>query len=410
MALYASWLQRNLNSFSLGVPQGLEMYSRPPCQPVPAGRSASTQSGLPLAVLPVLGTLPPAVVSHPLPVHGTLPPAIVSHPANSRVTKDCAQIGSSPVWLTGTGLSDEDEQTLVNYVGSSIRDSTKKTYSGYWRRFKDFCNGRNVSILPANPAVVARFLIYIAELNASVSGAKLASSSISYFHKLFMGENVSPTDSVIVKNVMKAITEKFSKPVKKAKPFSSELLKDLLDYHFNNDVRSKDDCSVVIMISVMFCLMARHEEVSKLTKDCVIILESGDVEVNFPSAKNYIFSDAKKSFIAFCPNAKYNIAKLFSDYISSLPSGSILFPYSYNSALIKVRKLLRDAGISSDDSFTLHSFRVGSVSEAMNGGLISDSDVQRHARWNSVEMMYRYRCQTLQNQLKASRMLLISRI
>ena len=36
-----------------------------------------------------------------------------------------------------------------------------------------------------------------------------------------------------------------------------------------------------------FCnvLMARHEEISKLTKDCVKILESGDVEVEFPSAK-----------------------------------------------------------------------------------------------------------------------------
>ena len=63
-----------------------------------------------------------------------------------------------------------------------------------------------------------------------------------------------------------------------------------------------------------------------------------------------------------------------------------------------------------DNSFSLHSFRVGAVSEAVNGGLISDSDVQRHARWNSLDMLYRYRCQSLESQLRASRMLLISRI
>ena len=40
----------------------------------------------------------------------------------------------------------------------------------------------------------------------------------------------------------------------------------------------------------------------------------------------------------------------------------------------------------------------GGSLKAVNEGLISDSDVQRHARWNSIEMLYRYRCQTLENQ------------
>ena len=56
--------------------------------------------------------------------------------------------------------------------------------------------------------------------------------------------------------------------------------------------------------------MARHEKISKLTKDCILILDTGDVEVEFHSAKKYNISDARKSFIAFYPNAKYNIAHL----------------------------------------------------------------------------------------------------
>ena len=50
------------------------------------------------------------------------------------------------------------------------------------------------------------------------------------------------------------------------------MLKTLLDYFFACDTSSKDGECIVIMISVMFFLMARHEEISKLTKDCVKIL------------------------------------------------------------------------------------------------------------------------------------------
>ena len=89
---------------------------------------------------------------------------------------------------------------------------------------------------------------------------------------------------------------------------------------------------------------------------------------------------------------------------------AVLFKFSYSAALKNMRDVLNKAKIVDSNSFSLHSFRVGSVSEAVNGGLISDSDVQRHARWSSIEMLYRYRCQTLESQLKASRMLLISRL
>ena len=42
----------------------------------------------------------------------------------------------SPVWMQGSGLSDEDERVLLEYLGSAIRDSTRKTYTGYWVRYK----------------------------------------------------------------------------------------------------------------------------------------------------------------------------------------------------------------------------------------------------------------------------------
>ena len=367
----------------------------------------------PVLASPVVG----AQQTVPLPFHQHVrdtnqglprPVLLPSTPYSNPPSCSSSLTGNSPVWMEGSGLSEQDEQIILDHLGSSIRESTRKTYTSYWVRFKTFCAQKHVSAMPASPAVIARFLIYIAELNASVAGSKISVSAIAFYHKMFLGESVAPTESVVVKNVMKALSEKFAKPVKKAKVFTSLNLKDLLDFHFNQN--SKEDETIVIMIAVMFCLMARHEEISKLTSDCVKVLDSEDVEVSFPSAKNYNFADSKKSFLASCPNAKYNIAKIFADYASSCLPGTILFPYSYNSALCKMRQVLSKANIVDAQQFSLHSFRVGAVSEAANGGLVSDSDIQRHARWNSLEMVYRYRCQTLENQLKASRILLISRI
>ena len=172
------------------------------------------------------------------------------------------------------------------------------------------------------------------------------------------------------------------------------MLKTLLDYFFACDNSSKDDECIVIMISVMFFLMARHEEISK---DCVKILRVW-------------WCWGRIFFCQKIINAKYNIALLLSNYISSLLPGTTLFPFVYNVALSNVRTLLVKSGISMDNSFSLHSFRVGAVSEAVNGGLISDSDVQRHARWKSLDMVFRYHCQSLDHELRASRILLISRI
>ena len=410
MSLFARWTQRNAQMSQPCFP--LAQEAQYPAQVQPRAQDVQFHAPVEQGGLNVRlhtpyasGNVAPPAWSSVLRPALNPPPFNPSPPPSLRA---CSEI--SPVWMQGSGLSDEDERVILEHLGSAIRDSTRKTYTGYWLRYKKFCEERNIAVLPSSPAVIARFLIFISELKASVAGAKIAVSAIGFFHKSFMGDSVSPTDSIVVKNVMKSLSEKFAKPVKKAKPFSSLILKDLLDFQFLSTNSSKQDDSIVIMAAVMFCLMARHEEVSKLTPECVKSLDTGDLEITFPSAKNYNFADAKKSFLASCPNAKYNIAEIFSNYVSSIQPGSLLFPLSYNVALVKVRQVLLKANVLQSQEYSLHSFRLGAVSEAVNGGLLSDSDVQRHARWKSLDMVYRYRCQNLDSQLKASRILLISRI
>ena len=78
---------------------------------------------------------------------------------------------------------------------------------------------RNLSHLPASSSTVARFLISKAESSSSVSSSLMARSSITYYHRLIYPEDQPPTDTFLVHRVVRALKEKFAKPVKKVSNF-----------------------------------------------------------------------------------------------------------------------------------------------------------------------------------------------
>ena len=76
-------------------------------------------------------------------------------------------------------------------------------------------------------------------------------------------------------------------------------------------------------------------------------------------------------------------------------------PVSNDTAL----KCLREALTRSDspgDTFTLHSLKTGSVSEARNSGWCTVTEVNRQARWAMKDMSDRYHSLSLEAKLRAS--------
>ena len=97
---------------------------------------------------------PPLTVPQSAPLSSSQPPpALVIEPFRSdpqvaqqvQTSQPGLEIGTS-IYLSGLVLSDVDEQTLLDYVGSLIRDSMKKCFSAYW---EEICEGGNVSVLTA---------------------------------------------------------------------------------------------------------------------------------------------------------------------------------------------------------------------------------------------------------------------
>ena len=99
-----------------------------------------------------------------------------------------------------------------------MRPSTKKKYILYWEKYLDFCQKLGWVSVPALANQVSAFLVSLAEESKAKSGALTAKNAITYFHRLKLPLVKDPTDHVRVKRIFNTVTNKWSKPVKKAVP------------------------------------------------------------------------------------------------------------------------------------------------------------------------------------------------
>ena len=311
-------------------------------------------------------------------------------------------------------LEDSDKLKLSEYLENSIRDSTKRTYSPYWRKFQKFCKGKNFNLNSSE--AISLFMISLAEKSQSKSSAISARSAIRYFIKNDNPSKKSSTDSFLVQKIAKSIIKKYGRPVKKASPLGSSEIKSLVT-HLLGTGSFKDERTAAFFL-LQFTLFARFEEIAALKVENVKFLESGDLQIFIPKAKNYELWDSRTSLVA--KGGDFDPVEIISSYISKLDSdllfpnfsigkkGKIEFqdsPVSYNNMLCLLRSGLNDIGLNGQD-FSLHSLRTGSLSEAANSN-VDKSLLQRHGRWKSSNMVNYYHKLSLSNKLSASRALAI---
>lgn len=306
---------------------------------------------------------------------------------------------------------------IPQYLADAVRPSTKKTYISYWTRYSYFCRRNHLS--PSHAKSIAMFLIQLAENGKSRSASLIAKHAIKYHLKLRYPFRKCSTDSYFVKRISQSIVKKFSKPVKKAGALSSADVKSLVIQLFKSN--SFKDLRTAIFILVQFVLFGRFEEVSKLKTANVSLLPSGDFEFLFEQAKNYEFQDAKKSIMARNNSAGFDPADYFSVYLKKVKDlgspwlfpnfargkgGAIVLkdcPVSYSNMLSLLRGALDKIGLEGS-KFSLHSPRVGGLSEAMNNGA-DRSLLARHGRWKNPEMVNYYHQMTLEKRIEASKTL-----
>ena len=322
-----------------------------------------------------------------------------------------------PARRTGSGLTaagQVDKALIPSYLEDTVRESTKRSYGGYWTRYKNYCAENNIIL--TKPESISMFLINLSESTKGNSAPLLAKNSIKYHLKLLYPFKRCATDTWFVSSILKTAKKKFGKPVKKAKPFNSDIVLKLISY-WQNTGSFKDERSSVFIL-MQFLLFARYEETANLKKENVKLLESGDLEVLFEQAKNFSVWNSKTSCLAKGSSSTFDPVQLVQSYMSKLDNssdwlfpnfrkgkvGSVVFldsPVSYDNMLKLLRDGLEKIGLEGQD-YTLHSPRVGAVSEAVNSGNCDREIIQRHVRWASPEMVGRYHKLSLSSRLQPS--------
>ena len=211
------------------------------------------------------------------------------------------------------------------------------------------------------------------------------------------------------------ITKKYGKVVSKAKTLSSGDIRQLVDYLRKSgefkDVRSS------IFFLVQYLLFARFEEVASLKKENFIFLDSGDLKITIPKAKNYDVSEGKTSYIS--KGVKFNPVQLIKDYLLKIENTDFAFPnfkrgkngclvfkqgaVTYSNMLNILRRSLDAVGLCGRN-YSLHSLRTGSLSEAANAN-VDKQILQRHGRWKSSSMVNYYHQLSIDKKLAASKAL-----
>ena len=165
--------------------------------------------------------------------------------------------------------------------------------------------------------------------------------------------------------------------------------------------------------------MARFDDVQNIKCGHVKVLWSRDLEVLVEKAKNYESFAATSSFLAANPGGRVDSVAIIRSYMDarSGEDGDFLFtnfslakgggvkchntPVTENNAVKCLCEGLTKSG-TPGEKYTLHSLKTGSISEVRNSGMCSKSELRRHARLASRDMVDCYHNQSLEVKLRAS--------
>ncbi|KAK3105318.1 hypothetical protein FSP39_022401 [Pinctada imbricata] len=295
------------------------------------------------------------------------------------------------------------------------------TIKGYYRafmRWKSWASSNGISteeILPAKAFHVSLYLSCLVQQCSSPSPVVTAFYRIKWAHNMISVQ--SPTDSILVRNVLEGAKRRLSVPVCKKEPITP----DLLDKMFNSLFVEGNLYNQRIISA---CLLSYS---GFLRASELLHLKLGDVEfftthmrIFIEQSKTDVYRDGNWLVISRCDSKLCPVLNLdrYISYAKISDFDTFLFqnvtkcehgykfrqgnkPMSYS----RMRELFIEAFkpfVSDIRSYGLHSLRSGGASAAANHG-IPDRLFKRHGRWRSENAKDGYIKDSLDDRLAVSK-------
>ncbi|XP_046573043.1 uncharacterized protein LOC124281076 [Haliotis rubra] len=270
-------------------------------------------------------------------------------------------------------------------------------------------------VLPIAPLHCAIYLLSIVQRSESISPVVNAFYSLRHAHTVI--GLVSPTDSMLVKNVLEAAKRKLARSVVKKEPVTVEILNSLFDSKIV-------DPSLYNLRTISMCLLAyagflRSEELLNITRSDIVFynshmllfIEKSKTDVYRDGAWLVIGRTGTKLCPVEClerylqaasinPQSDVYIFRNVTKYAGQYELRRSNKPMSYT----RLRDIFLEAltpFVSDIKRYGSHSLRSGGATAAANNG-IPDRMFKRHGRWRSEKAKDGYVKDKLENRIKVS--------
>lgn len=145
--------------------------------------------------------------------------------------------------------SEIDLPTLIAHASEQLKQhlsaSTKLAYQTDWVRFCEFTTNIKQPSLPAAPETVALFMQYLLENDFAFNSIQRNLAAIRHYH--FEANQISPTDSGVVKRILKAIARTLGRQVTQKKALLADDLMKLIDQVDTTTLRGKRDKAMLLL-------------------------------------------------------------------------------------------------------------------------------------------------------------------
>lgn len=314
--------------------------------------------------------------------------------------------------------SHPDLLRLFNDMPDALMESkaekTMQRYTPLWHKFTVWCAKRQVHALPAEPLIVALYLLMLTQMGLSFSTIKLASAAIAAFHTF--ANVVSPTEAPIVSAIRGMAKRRLPANANKKEPLSWESVVLLTELLLGDGSLLK--LMVATAISVGFCAFLRFDDLSHVFVDTLGIFD-GHLEIFLESRKNDQFRQGSwivVSAIPGCVACPVSLVKslirtarltghrpLFSAVVAGLRGEErykdtpVSYPYLREHVIAAFERI----GLSSKE-FGLHSLRAGGATMAANLG-VPDRFIREHGGWKSQSAAEGYYKSSLEAKLTVTK-------
>ena len=300
-------------------------------------------------------------------------------------------------------------------------DSTTKSYFAAFHRWRLWASSNSVKdedILPAKPFIFSIYLCSLIQSANSPSPVLKAFYSVKYVHDLL--GFVSPTESLLVKNILESAKRRLSNCIVKKEPVTVKMLGDMFDrlYEFYNLKSQRTICACLIA----YAGFLRSAELLNIRRSDIVI-DSSHLSIFIESSKTDQYREGARVVIArtgtkLCPVV--NLEKYFcwADFVQDTDT-YIFCRIVFKKGLYHLRNTdkhisyttLREIFIEAFkphvpdiNLYGFHSLRSGGATSAANNG-IKDRLFKRHGRWKSENAKDGYIKDSLNERLVVSQSL-----